>query len=141
MITGNMMGKVKSFNIGKKQLTKKELEKQKKEQEEKDAAKVYQEFVETFEKPAAAGQVFVLGSVMNSGHEEGKDSSKVYKPTKLQELSDKKKMNTMHYGSAPTSSASSPKMEKLVRSSCFIFSLFTSFSVIIIFMVFFLFSG
>lgn len=70
MNSDNSIGKIKSFNlVSKKPLSKKELEKHKKEQEEKDAAKVYQEFVETFEKPPTVGRLFVLGSVMNSGHE------------------------------------------------------------------------
>jgi len=64
------LGRVESFNIvNKKQLSKKELEKQKKQQEEQAAAEVYQEFVETFEKPSSNAKLFVLGSVFNSGHE------------------------------------------------------------------------
>ena len=62
-------GKVKSFNlVGKKPLSKKELEKAKKQQEEEEAAAVYKEFVEAFDKPSST-KLFVLGSVINSGHE------------------------------------------------------------------------
>ena len=69
-MSNNSIGKVESFNImSKKQLSKKELEKQKKQQEEQAAAEVYQEFVETFEKPSSIAKMFVLGSVINSGHE------------------------------------------------------------------------
>ncbi|XP_053211981.1 U2 snRNP-associated SURP motif-containing protein-like [Panonychus citri] len=113
MNSDNSIGKIKSFNlVSKKPLSKKELEKHKKEQEEKDAAKVYQEFVETFEKPPTVGRLFVLGSVMNSGHEEEKDSLKVYKPNKLQELEEKKKRND-NYHSSESTSITPPKMEKL----------------------------
>ncbi|XP_074604810.1 U2 snRNP-associated SURP motif-containing protein isoform X2 [Brevipalpus obovatus] len=91
--------------------SKKELERQKKQLEEQAAAEVFKEFVETFEKPSGSSKVFVLGSVINSGHEEEKDSTKVYKPSKLQELVDKKKKRTDHISSSLGSEKS--KLEKL----------------------------
>lgn len=79
-------GSVKPFPFNSK--NKKDLEKQKKIVEEEEAAAVYEQFVETFEKPNQVKQ-FVRANAINpgSGAEiETKDAGKFYKYDKLEEL-------------------------------------------------------
>ncbi|XP_017489279.1 PREDICTED: U2 snRNP-associated SURP motif-containing protein-like, partial [Rhagoletis zephyria] len=86
------LGKVKAFSLGVK--NKKEVEKQKKQADEEAAAQAYEQFVATFDAPKPTGKLFVRGNVINpnSGEElDAKQTGKLYKPEKLQELEKKQK--------------------------------------------------
>ncbi|CAG2113273.1 unnamed protein product [Medioppia subpectinata] len=96
----SQLGKVKAFSLSssaaKKVLGKKDLEKQKKLQDEVEAAKAYQDFVETFEDTPKQTK-FVRGNVINSANGEelsSNSSGKLYKPNKLHELETKKSMDS-----------------------------------------------
>ncbi|RWS19535.1 U2 snRNP-associated SURP motif-containing protein-like protein, partial [Leptotrombidium deliense] len=109
---------MKAFNItAKKTLSKKELEKQKKLLDEEAAAEVYQEFVESFEKPTAS-RVFVRGSVIKSGSGEEITTKQLYKPTKLQELEDKmkkKQASTSIFANSSVKNEKPPKKKDTVK--------------------------
>merc|ERR1712141_808138 len=84
------MNKLKAFNIGtmnvKKNLSKKEQEDLKKKQDEAEAAKVYQDFVDTFENTnkGSLNRSWVKGGLVNPDKEKkssGGSGPRLYKPT------------------------------------------------------------
>ncbi|XP_038050336.1 U2 snRNP-associated SURP motif-containing protein-like isoform X2 [Patiria miniata] len=80
--------KLKAFSVGQmnlgKKLSKRAEEEQKKKAQEKEAAKVFEEFVASFEDSSNLGKTFVRGSTINPDLKEEKSdqkAGKLYKPT------------------------------------------------------------